>query len=336
MDEVPENTPHPDRAKGGVARREALTPEQRAEIAQSAAMARWGAQKASHEGVLKIGNAEIPCAVLEDGTRLLSRIGFLRAIGRTGKAKGGRRYDQESQVPVFLTADNLKPFITSDLAETSKPVPFRPIRGGSAMGYRPDLLLLVCNVFSDADAAGKLRPNQEHIAEQCRLLMKGFAAVGLAALIDEATGYQEVRNKQALQAILDAFLQREFAAWAKRFPDQFYSEMFRLRKWTWQAVRAQRPPLVGKLTKDLVYERLAPGVLKELEQLNPKNEAGKRKVKHHQFLTADVGHPRLAEHLYGLIGLMRAHDDWEAFKAALDRAYPKRGNNLDLFLEDAI
>ena len=36
--------------------------------------------------------------------------------------------------------------------------------------------------------------------------MRGFAQVGIAALVDEATGYQEVRDRKALQAILDAFL----------------------------------------------------------------------------------------------------------------------------------
>jgi len=49
--------------------------------------------------------------------------------------------------------------------------------------------------------------------------VRGFARVGIIALVDEATGYQEVRNKLALQAILDAFLRKELAAWAKRFPD---------------------------------------------------------------------------------------------------------------------
>jgi len=61
-------------------------------------------------GDLTIGGAIIPCAVLEDGTRVLSRAGFIRAIGRTGKAKGGRLYDEEFKRPVFLTASNLKPF----------------------------------------------------------------------------------------------------------------------------------------------------------------------------------------------------------------------------------
>lgn len=109
---------------GGVARAKALSPEQRAEIASRAASARWNTDVprfATHEGPLNIRGIEIHCAVLDDGTRVLSRAGFVRAIGRRGKAKGGRKYDQESTVPVFLTAENLKPFIPNELINNSAP-----------------------------------------------------------------------------------------------------------------------------------------------------------------------------------------------------------------------
>ena len=97
--------------------------------------------KATHEAEdLKIGGICIPCAVLEDGTRVLSRIGFLRAIGRTGKAKGGRKYDAEFKTPVFLTAANLKPFIPEDLEENSRPILWTPKNGGNSIGYHSQLV----------------------------------------------------------------------------------------------------------------------------------------------------------------------------------------------------
>ena len=80
----------------------------------------------------------------------------------------------------------------------------------------------MCHVFLDAQEAGVLKPNQYHIAEACRILSRGFATVGIIGLVDEATGFQEVRDRLALQEILDRFLRKEFAAWAKRFPDEFY------------------------------------------------------------------------------------------------------------------
>jgi hypothetical protein len=266
----------------------------------------------------------------------------LRAIGRTGKAKGGRKYDQEFLLPVFLTAENLKPYLPPELNEISMPIQYRPMAGGSAaLGYRADLLPLVCNVFLDAKDAGALRPNQKHIADQCRILSRGLAVVGVAALIDEATGYQEVRDRLALQRILDAYLSRELAAWAKRFPNEFYQEIFRLRHWTWdelktRAGRGQGPRVVGKYTNDLVYARLAPGVLQELQARNPTNERGQRRAKHHQWLTEDVGHAALAQHLHAIIGLMRASSSWEQFQGLINRAFPRRTDlsDLPLFSQD--
>jgi len=162
------------------------------------------------------------------------------------------------------------------------------------------------------------------------MLMRGLAEVGIVALVDEATGYQEVRDKKALQAILDQFLQKELAAWAKRFPDEFYKEIFRLRGWKWSTLK--RPGVVAAYTKDLVYARLAPGVMEELERRNPVMDSGRRKARHHQWLSDDVGHPALAQHLHAIIGFMRASDSWEGFKRLVDRAYPKRGSNLELEL----
>jgi hypothetical protein len=92
---------------------------------------------------------------------------------------------------------------------------------------------------------------------------------------------------------------------------------------------------VGKLTNDVVYERLAPALLDELQNRNPKDERGRRKTTHHQWLTEDVGHPALAQHLHAVIGLMRASGNWKQFHDLLDKAFPKRGSVLQLeFLEE--
>ena len=285
---------------------------------------------ADNEGILKIGDAELECAVLPGGVRVLSRTGFLRALGRTGKAKGGRKYDQEFKVPVFLSAANLKPFIPDELLENSGPIPFRLKNGTTAIGYKAELLAHVCNVFLDAKDAGALHETQVRIADQCKVLSRGFAVVGITALIDEATGYQAIRDRQALQAILDKYLRKEFAAWAKRFPDEFYREMFRLKGWQWKGVKVNKPQVVGHYTKDLVYDRLAPNILEELERRNPKNPRGHRRVKHHQWLTEDIGIPGLAQHLHALLGLMRASDTWKQFHDMVKRAFPKKDENRDI------
>ena len=77
----------------------------------------------------------------------------MRAIGRTGKVKDGRSFDDEFQTPVFLSAANLKPFFPSDLDANSKPILFSC--GGTEMiGYKAELLPDVCDIFADAERAG--------------------------------------------------------------------------------------------------------------------------------------------------------------------------------------
>jgi hypothetical protein len=74
-----------------MARAEKLTPEARSRIASEAARRRWGSPKEaiSREGIVDIGGTKLECYVLDDETRVLARAGFVRAIGRTGKVKGG-------------------------------------------------------------------------------------------------------------------------------------------------------------------------------------------------------------------------------------------------------
>ena len=142
--------------------------------------------------------------------------------------------------------------------------------------------------------------------------------------------YQEIRDKKALQEILDRYLLKEFAAWAKRFPDEFYKQMFRLRGWQWRGMRVNRPSVVGKYTNDLIYQRLAPGVLEELQRRNPRDEKGNREGKHHQLLTPDLGIPALQNHLFATTKFMEASATWDQFYRSMQRAFPKLTRNMVL------
>jgi hypothetical protein len=285
--------------------------------------------KAAHEGLLKIG---ISCAVLEDGTRVLSEREVTKALG--GKRGGSHwlRKKGGAELPVYLSANNLKPFIDSELEMALKePIIYQPKAGGSpAFGVKAEYLPKICDVWLKAREARVLRGPQKNIAAKAEILMRAFAHVGIIALVDEATGFQAIRDREALQEILERFLRKELAAWAKRFPDEFYQQLFRLRGWQWKGMRVNRPQVVAAYTRDLVYERLAPGILQELEARNPKDERGRRKHKHHQWLTEDIGHPALAQHLYALIGLMRASPSWKQFKEMVQKAFPKKGETLFL------
>jgi hypothetical protein len=319
------------RAIGGHARAAALTKQERQEIARRAADARWAKDMpyATHEGQIRLGDVDIDVANLNTGQRVLSQSDFMRGLGRARQAKGRAHYKGDVNLPVFLTAQNLKPYISSNLEVTSSHIEFRTKTGGRAFGYADELLPEVCDVFIRADRAGVLTHNQKHIADRAHIIMKGLARLGIAGLIDEATGYQEVRDKQALQALLDAYLRKELAAWAKRFPDEFYEHIFRLRGWKWKGRGKNPPQVVAAYTKDIVYARLAPQILEQLEKKNP-IEGGRRKAKHHQWLTDDVGNPALSQHLHAVITLMRVSKTWNQFKLMLDQAHPKRGDTLQL------
>lgn len=328
------------RTKGGLARAEALSPEERKAIARKAAMVRWDTSipTAEHEGDFKLGNREISAAVLPDGRRLITQATFLRALGRSRSPKAGTGVlSTVDDKPFFLQAEVLKPFISEDLIASTTPIFYRmKTTGGRGVGYDAELLPAVAEVYlryRDKCLAdkGEVPRKYRHIVTECDILMRGLAHVGIVALVDEATGYQEVRDRLALQAILDRFLRKEFAAWAKRFPDEFYMEIFRLRGWTWRGMRVNRPQVVANYTNDIVYERLLPGILEELEARNP-IEKGKRRRKHHQWLTEDIGHPALAQHLYAVIALMRASTTWQQFKGLLNVALPKRGSKINLSL----
>lgn len=287
--------------------------------------------KATHDGKLNIGDLEIPCAVLEDGTRLLTETGVLKSLGRASRPRGNKPQDKHGdRTPAFLRGKSLKPYISQELLDETKPFIFITKQGNRAYGFKAGLLPKICEVFLAARDAGDLNRQQEHIAKQCEILVRGLAHVGIIALVDEATGYQYFRARRALEEILDQFIAKELRKWSKTFPDEFYEQLFKLRGWRYIPFSVKRPKYVGKLTNDLIYERLAPGVLEELKRLNPPNEKGGRKSKHFQWLTEDVGHPRLREHIASVIALMKASTKWDQFYRMLQRALPRQNTNLEL------
>jgi hypothetical protein len=286
--------------------------------------------KATHEGEIEISGFKIRSYNLNNGERVLSRSDFMRALGRTGKAKGGRAYDEEFKVPVFLTAQNLKPFIGQGLMENSGAILFKDLNGMDSIGYKAELLPSVCYVFMDAAENDALKKTQEHIAARSKILVRGFATIGIIALIDEATGYQEVRDRQALQIILDKYIKDEWAKWTKTFPDEFYERLFKLKGLTYPTTSGHKPSFIGTWTNDIVYSRLAPGVLTELKRLTPRSESGNRPRKFFQHLSDDYGTPALRAHLQNVIFLMRGCTTWSDFYRKLNRAAPKYGDTLQL------
>lgn len=315
--------------KGGQARAKRLTPSQRSEIAKKAAAARWEIPDIAYSGVLSLNGLELPCAVLEDGTRVLSQTGFMNGLGiKYGGvlAAASRGEDGTAPLPHFVGHKALRPFISKELWDLlASPVKYRPDHGGqTAHGIRADLIPRVCEVWLQARAAGALSlAAHQRIALQAEILMRALAHVGIVALVDEATGYQDARTKDALARILERFVADDLKKWVKTFPDAYYKELFRLRGWPYSDNIVARPPLVGGLTNDIVYDRLAPGVKDELKRRTPRDSRGRHKHKLHQHLTSEAGHPALTEHLGAVVAIMQLSDSWDDFKKKLNKVKPK-------------
>ncbi|NKC33844.1 P63C domain-containing protein [Falsiroseomonas selenitidurans] len=210
------------------------------------------------------------------------------------------------------------------LALIANPIRFaHPSGGNLAYGYPATILADICDAVLVARQANALQKQQAHIAEQCEILVRGFARVGIIALVDEATGYQEVRDRKALEEILNKYISEEFRKWTKTFPDEYFSNIFRLRGWKAASTPTARPGALAQYTNDIVYARLAPGVLEELQNLNPTDGHGRRKKKLFQHLTGDYGHPKLKKHLDDVVVIMQAAASWQEFRKLLERVKPR-------------
>ena len=69
-----------------------------------------------------------------------------------------------------------------------------------------------------------------------------------------------------------------------------------------------------------------------MKELNPIDVVSKRRrFRHHQFLSEDIGQQDLQKHLLQVITLMKASTSWKGFIKLLDRVLPKGGTyQLDL------
>ncbi len=313
---------------GGKARAEKLSATERKDIAKKAAAARWDSSgsipRATHAGVLKVGQSEIECYVLKDETRIVSTRGIMKALGRTWR---GRKYSG-TELPVFLEARNLNPFISAELLSVLSAVSFATPNGLRAEGFKAEILPMICETYLRARDSGVLTGPQERVAKQADVLMRGLAHVGIIALVDEATGYQQDRARDALTKILEKFIAKELQPWISTFSTDFYEGMFRLRGLAYPQDSVKRPQYFGLLTNDLVYKRIAPGVLEELRRVTPRGETGRRKHKYFQKLTSNVGYPKLREHLGSVVAIMKLSSNWEDFMDKMDRLHPRYGETL--------
>jgi len=335
-----------DPAKGGEARALSLTAERRSEIARKAVLVRWGKRDhikpiplkrvskgvglpvAKHKGFLNIMDVELPCYVLDSGERVIGRVAateMLSGIPRQGDLEG------------YLRSENLKPYLDKDFVVArmvSFSLPEVKQLGREVKGLPTDLLIEVCRGLVAALEASqreppqvKLTTRQISMAVKASMFLVACAKVGLDALVDEATGYQEFRERDALQVKLRAYLEKEMRKWEKTFPDELWVEFGRLTNWKGSVTH--RPKYWGHLVTQLIYEYLDPDVALWLKENAPEPRKGQN---YHQWLSAQYGLKKLVEHMWMVIGIAKTCHNMDDLKQKMRQMFGKGSVQLQMFL----
>ncbi|UOM36375.1 P63C domain-containing protein [Acuticoccus sp. I52.16.1] len=291
--------------------------------------------KATHQGQMAIGDVVLDCYVLEDGRRVFHKRGMARALGM--KSAGGNAFMKA------MGRQSIGSALPESLREKiNKPINFKPLTQDLGHGYPAEVLADVAKAILEAERIGLLTPSQRGLADQARILQNAFAGVGVVALIDEATGYQQIRDPKALRILVQQYIEEEIRQWEKQFPDAYYDELNRiygsrrLTTTTSGAVIQNRPQHFAKFTRKYVYHPLENGaVLEELDRLNPKvNARGDRRTRFHQHLTEGYGLEKLKAQVRDVQTLLAVSTDMSEFRRLFARRFPDASvGEDDLFAE---
>lgn len=276
--------------------------------------------KATHSGIWKIGDGvEIKCYVMDNKERVLSLRGAAKSMGLIGGGSMALVRNMNTQWISPYLSDDLRDWL--EKANRNELPRYLTKTGGKFTPFGADVFVDLCKAYVDAKHDGALKNERQIIvADNLYAIMTAFAKTGLAAVIDEVTGYQHEREQDELQKLLSLYISEELMPWTKKFPDEFYKQMFRLKGWEYNG--KNRPQYVGKLTNQYIYEQLPDGILEELKQKTPKNK------RLHQSLSDEVGVPHLDGQLQKTIGLMQASDTWEEFDTLFQKAMKQANRNI--------
>jgi hypothetical protein len=282
---------------------------------------------ATHQGQMAVGGLLLDCYVLADGRRVFHKRGMARALGL--KSEGGNAFIKT------MSGKGLGSVLPIKLKEMiQNPINFKPLTQDLAHGYDATVLSEVAKAIVTADRAGLLTKAQHALAEQAQILLNAFAKIGVIALIDEATGYQQIRNPEALRLLVQQYVDEEMRQWEKEFPDSFYDEINRmygnktLKQTKTGVVVQNRPQHIAGFTREYVYSPLENGeVLRELDRVNPVVDLkGTRKARFHQHLKLGYGLEKLRKQVREVETLVSVSDTIGQFKRLFAKRYHGQGD----------
>jgi hypothetical protein len=319
-------------SKGGRARAEVLTQEERKAIARTAAQARWGKQEPSSAdpstqpepipeagpdglpyslfpGVVQFGNLEIECHVLSDFRRVFTQREVVRILSNGRDSGNLQRYLHRN------------PLFEEGYLDT-RAFKFRIGPTVEALGYEAEHLVDICDKYIEAKHLNKLKPSQYKLVRQAEIVMRACAKLGIIALIDEATGFQKVRAKHALQLKLQAFIADELQDWARMFPDEFWYELARLEGVKYSP--RHRPLRWGRYIMMFVYDAVDEEVGKVLREKNPNPRFLKN---HHQWLKQH-GRDKVNNQIQRVITIMKLCKNMDEFREKFSQVFKRAPTKL--------
>lgn len=258
--------------------------------------------------------------------RVLVQRGLQIGIGMSTSGGSGGAH----RLARFVESLEAKGLATNDLAlRISNPTVFRvPGLPKPAYGYEATIVPEICNAIVDAGKKDLLIESQKKYAVQCEHFVRALADKGITALVDEVTGFKEESDQIEIAKFLKIYVNKELRQWVSKFPRSFFEQLCRLRNVPFPKENMRLPQYFGDIVNELVYTRIAPGVLPELRVVNPViAPKGRRKAKHHQFMTDNAGNPKLLNLVGRLEGIAYTFGDgeYDAYKAAVDRLIPNYG-----------
>lgn len=289
-------------------------------------------------GDLNLGpNGDIPirCAVLENETRIISSNSTFRAFGRPPHGR------KNEKLPPILSANNLQPYFSEKTRELAQPIYYRHTNKTIISGYNAEIIPEICDVYEDAYEDGVLQHSQESVIPFVKAVRRVLSRIGMTALVDEVTGFQYIREKKALEKLLDKIITPEYRQWTKQFPLNFFKEIYRLYGWDWKkAIENQNvnvfgekkkpytPSCVGNFINKYIYNALGEDVLKKLRKVNPKNENGNRTRRFTSHLSEDIGIPALQNRITRVLTVMELSSNMDEFKQLMDAMDQKQNPRL--------
>lgn len=271
-------------------------------------------------GFLTINGTKVPCAVLYPNSENPIRVIVQREVVGllTGNKKGG--FDR------YFKSKNLQPFIPEKFKGKLFKETTISFKAGSksmlAQGFEATDIIDICKMYMQARDV--LTGTQKHLLIQAEAIVFAFAKTGINAVIDEATGFELVRDRFAMRRMTEKYLSEELQPYAPEFPDRFYQLIFKLNGWAFDENSIKkRPGIVGKWTNELIYSRFPKGIFGKIKERNIRLESGQLKNKQFQFLNEEEGKKSLREFLSNAMFLMESSANWTKFKRAFARAIGK-------------